>query len=156
MRRAQPILLSPIQKTFLESRARARTAPARTVRRARIILLASAGSQNKEIAARLGVMPETVARWRRRFLDQGLPGLEKDAPRPGRTPVITGEKIWEVVSKTIHELPENRARWSARTMARAAGLSERSVRRIWNQFGLKPHDPHWSATTKPSPQHVNH
>jgi transposase len=74
-------ILEPEQQTALEVRARARS-----VERARIVLLAGAGLQDREIALRLKVTPAKAARWRKRFLDGGLSALEKDAPRAGRTP----------------------------------------------------------------------
>jgi transposase len=95
--------------------------------------------QDKQIAAKLRIMPEKAARWRNRFLDGGLAALDKDAPRPGRTPTITPSKIQEVIRKTTQEKPSNATHWSTRSMAQAAGLSEKSVRRIWHQHGLKPH-----------------
>src|SRR5438552_13484655 len=69
----------------------------------------------------------------------GLSGLEKDAPRPGRTPTITSAKVQEIVRKTTQEKPANATHWSTRTMARALGISEASVRRVWQTHGLKPH-----------------
>ena len=139
MRVARPVILSSEQRDLLESRARARSAAARSVERARIVLLAAAGMQDKQIAAKLRIMPEKAARWRNRFLDGGLAALDRDAPRPGRTPTITPSKIQEVIRKTTQEKPSNATHWSTRSMAQAAGLSEKSVRRIWHQHGLKPH-----------------
>ena len=92
---------------MLESRARARSTAARSVERARIILLAAGGMQDKQIAAKLRIMPEKAARWRNRFLDGGLVALDKDAPRPGRTPTIPPAKIQEVVRRTTQEKPVN-------------------------------------------------
>jgi transposase len=139
MRVARAVVLSSEQREMLESRARARSAAARSVERARIVLLAAAGMQDKQIAAKLRIMPEKAARWRNRFLDGGLAALEKDAPRPGRTRTITPAKVQEVIRKTTQEKPRNATHWSTRSMAQAAGLSEKSVRRIWHQHGLKPH-----------------
>src|ERR1700682_5457808 len=139
MRVARPVVLSSEQQEILEARARARSAPSRSVERARIVLLAGAGLQDRQIAARLKITPEKAARWRNRFLDGGLATLDKDAPRPGRTPTITPAKIQEVIRKTTREKPSNATHWSTRTMAEAAGLSEKSVRRIWRKHGLKPH-----------------
>src|SRR5450631_1981020 len=139
MRVARPVVLSAEQREMLESRARARSAPARSVERARIVLLAATGMQDQEIAAKLRIMPEKAARWRNRFLDGGPSALEKDAPRPGRTPTITPDMVEEVVRKTTQEKPHNATHWSTRSMAKAAGLSEKSVRRIWHLHGLKPH-----------------
>jgi transposase len=102
-------------------------------------LLAADGKQDLEIAAEIGISNQKAARWRKRFLRLGLAGLEKDAPRPGRTPTITAAKVKEVVRKTTREKPGNATQWSTRTMAEAAGLSEKSVRRIWHKHGLKPH-----------------
>jgi transposase len=92
-----------------------------------------------EIAEEVGISNQKAARWRKRFLKLGLAGLEKDAPRPGRTPTITSAKVQEIVRKTTQEKPANSTHWSTRTMAEAAGLSEKSVRRIWHKHGLKPH-----------------
>jgi hypothetical protein len=68
-----------------------------------------------------------------------LAALDKDAPRPGRPSTITPAKIQEVVRKTTQEKPSNATHWSTRSMAKAAELSEKSVRRIWHKHGLKPH-----------------
>ncbi len=113
--------------------------PARQVERARVVLLAAAGKQDLEIAAEVGISNQKAARWRKRFLEMGLAGLEKDAPRPARTPTITSTKVHEVVRGTTQEKPVNATHWSTRTMAEASGLSEKSVRRIWHKHGLKPH-----------------
>ena len=139
MRVAAPVVLSPEQRLVLEAQARARRAPARSVERARIVLLAAAGLQNRTIAAQLQIMPETVARWRRRFVTGGVDALAHDAQRPGRPRTITDAQVRKVVRKTTQQTPPNATHWSTRTMAAATGISERSVRRIWRQHGLKPH-----------------
>ena len=153
MRVARPVVLSADQQAILESRARARSAAARSVERARIVLLAGAGFQDQQIAARLKITPEKAARWRNRFLDGGLTALDKDAPRPGRTPTITQATVQEVIRKTTQERPANATHWSTRGMAAVTGLSEKSIRRIWHKHGLKPHltrtfklsnDPHFT------------
>jgi transposase len=95
--------------------------------------------QDKQIAAKLRIMPEKAARWRNRFLDGGLAALDKDAPRPGRPNTITLAKVQDVVRKTTQEKPNNATHWSTRSMAKATDLSEKSVRRIWHKHGLKPH-----------------
>jgi transposase len=139
MRVAPQVVLTEDQERILHQWARIRSLPARQVERARIVLLAAAGKQDLEIAAEVGISNQKAARWRNRFLEMGLAGLEKDAPRPGRTPTITSAKVQEVVRKTTQEKPANATHWSTRTMAEAAGLSEKSVRRIWHKHGLKPH-----------------
>ena len=139
MRVAPQVVLTEEQQLTLQQWARARSLPSRQVERARVVLLAATGKQDLEIAAEIGISNQKAARWRKRFLTFGLAGLEKDAPRPGRTPTITSAKVQEVVRKTTREKPTNATHWSTRTMAEAAGLSEKSVRRIWHKHGLKPH-----------------
>jgi transposase len=139
MRTAPAVELSPEQRTALERLARQRSAPVRVVERARIVLLAAEDLENKQIAVRMNITPEKAARWRKRFLAGGMAGLEKDAPRQGRTRTISDRRVNRVVEMTLHQKPANATHWSTRTMAAAAGISEASVRRIWRAHGLKPH-----------------
>ena len=150
MRIAASVTLTPEQRSKLEAYARGRSVAQRLVERARIILLAAEGKQNNEIANQLDIGRHTVARWRVRFLNLGVAGLEKDAPRPGRTPTVNAQ---EIIQKTTQEKPSNATHWSTRSMARAVGVSEASVRRVWQAHGLKPHrvetfkisrDPHFA------------
>lgn len=142
MRVALPVVLDIQQRKTLEQWARSRSLPMRQVQRAQIILLAADGKQDLEIAAALHVSNQKAARWRNRFREHGFAGLEKDAPRPGRTPRIKLAKIQDVIRKTTQEKPHNATHWSTRTMAAAVGISEKSVRRIWHQHGLQPHLTH--------------
>jgi transposase len=139
MRIAAAIILTNEQRVKLEAFARGRKIPARLVLRARIVLLAAEGSQDIEIARLLAIVPRTAARWRARFLREGIAGLEHDAPRPGRKPSISAELVRRVITKTTQEKPSRATHWSTRTMAAAVGISETSVRRIWRANGLKPH-----------------
>jgi FixJ family two-component response regulator len=88
MRIAPAITLNSDQQATLEQWARSRSLPARVVERARIVLLAAEGRQDKQIAAAMKITPKKVSRWRSRFLTLGMAGLERDASRPGRTPKI--------------------------------------------------------------------
>ncbi|NWG13554.1 MAG: IS630 family transposase [Acidobacteria bacterium] len=138
-RTAASVILSPSEAEILAEWARSRTVPVRLAERARIVQLAAAGMQSQGIARVLGVSRPTVQLWRRRFMALRLPGIEKDAPRPGRTPRISEEKIRQIVEATLHSRPPNATHWSTRLMARAQGVSEVTVRRIWTQHNLKPH-----------------
>jgi hypothetical protein len=89
MRIAATVILTNEQQAKLEAYAHGRRTPARVVLRARIVLLAAEGRQDLEIARLLSIVPRTAARWRVRFLSDGVAGLEHDAPRPGRTPSIS-------------------------------------------------------------------
>lgn len=111
----------------------------RLVQRAKIIQMAADGILSQDIAHKLGVSRPTVQLWRQRFLALRLPGLEKDAPRPGRVPKISEAKIRAVVEATLHAKPANATHWSTRSMAKAQHLSQPTVHRIWKQHNLKPH-----------------
>jgi transposase len=139
MRIAPAIILTAAQRERLQVCARSRRLPRRLVERARVVLLAADGLQNKEIALILGMGRLAVARWRQRFLASGLAGIEKDAPRPGRKPKLAPAQVQEIVRKTTQEIPSHATHWSTRSMARATGVSEATVRRIWRAHGLKPH-----------------
>jgi transposase len=139
MRIAAAVILTDEQRAKLEAYARGRRTPARVVQRARIVLLAAEGKQDIEIARLLSIVPRTAARWRSRFLSDGIAGLEHDASRPGRTPRISDEVVQMVIAKTTQEKPAHATHWSTRSMAAASGISEASVRRIWHANGLKPH-----------------
>ena len=127
MRVAPAITLSPEQRTVLESQARSRSLPVRVAERARIVLFAASGQQDKEIAARMAMTPKKVSHWRKRFLALGVTGLEKDAPRPGRKRKIGTRLTQRVVTLTTRQKPTNATHWSTRTMAAAVGISEASV-----------------------------
>ena len=139
MRRAAPVNLTNDQRAELERLASGRRTEVRLSERARIILLAGEGKQNTQIAESLGIDRETCARWRARFLEWGIPGIFKDAPRAGRTRSVLADKAAEIVRKTTQERPVNATHWSTRKMARETGVSEASVRRVWHENGLKPH-----------------
>ena len=139
MRIAAAVALNSEQRQALERMARARSMPARLVERARIVLLAADGMENKQIARRMNLTEKKTARWRSRFLAGGIAALQKDAPRPGKPRSIADRQVKRVVDMTLHQKPANATHWSTRTMASAAGISEASVRRIWHAHGLKPH-----------------
>ena len=131
MRVAPPIELSAEQRTTLEAWANGRKTQVRIAERARVVLLAAEGKQNLEIATILSISVQKAARWRWRFLAKGLPGLEKDAPRPGRLPSIAADKVAEVIRLTTLEKPAQATHWSTRSMAKHMGISDTSVLRIW-------------------------
>ena len=139
MRVARPIELSSADRLELEKLSRRRTTPMRVVQRSRIVLLAGEGMQNKEIAGRLGVAPRMAALWRGRFIELGVEGLMKDAPRPGRTAEISPEIVARVIARTTQSRPAGATHWSRSSMAREMAISESSVGRIWRAHGLKPH-----------------
>lgn len=138
-RTAEPIILTSEERQTLDTWVRGRNLPHRQVIRAKIVALAADGVPSQDIAQRLGVSRPTVQLWRERFLALRLTGLTKDAPRPGRKPAISAQKICAVVEATLHTTPPQATHWSTRSMARAQGLSQATVQRIWKQHRLKPH-----------------
>lgn len=130
--------LTPTQQNELERCANGRTVARRAVERAKIILGSAAGRAKREIAEQLGIARQTVRRWEKRFLGQGIPGLE-DAPRSGRPRSIRAEQIEEIVQKTTQETPVDSTHWSTRSLAPVVNVSPSSVGRIWRAKDLKPH-----------------
>jgi transposase len=139
MRVAPEVKLSIEQRQELEKLARGRTVTVRLAQRAKMILMAANGLTDSAIGEELGVSRQNVARWRGRFVERGLTGIEKDAPRPGRKPQISAKRVQQIVHLTTHEKPAAATHWSTRSMARATGISPASVRRLWQKHGLKPH-----------------
>ncbi len=128
---------------------RARTAQALALR-CKIVLACAEGQTNQAVAAQLGIWPQTVAKWRGRFVRGRLEGLS-DEPRPGRPRTITDEQVEQVITTTLEEPPPSHdPHWSTRSMAKQMGLSQTAVSRIWRAFGLKPHlTDDWKLSTDP-------
>ena len=139
MRRACEIRLTVEDKTTLERWSRSRSTEARLVERSRIILLAADGLENKGIAAEVGVTRATVSRWRNRFAERGIPGIEKDAPRGGRPPKTRDRLVRKIIEMTTQQKPANATHWSTRTLAEVLGTSRSMISRVWRANGLKPH-----------------
>lgn len=139
MRIAASIELTPEERTTLETWSRGRSVPARCVLRAKIVLAAAEGRLNQDIAVELRTMRKTVSLWRSRFASERIAGIQKDAPRPGRTPSIPTQTIEAILQKTTQEKPPAATHWSTRTLAKAVGVSKATVQRVWAANGLKPH-----------------
>lgn len=139
MRTTEPIALTPEERATLDEWARSRQLPYRKVMRARIITMAADGAFSQNIARELGISRPTVQLWRERFMDIRIPGLEKDAPRPGRKPQLSDAKVRAIVEATLHTKPPNATHWSTRDMAATQRVSQSAVQRIWTRHNLKPH-----------------
>lgn len=139
MRYSPAVVLTVVQREELRSYARGRSVSVRLAQRARIVLLASEERPDQEIGWTLGITRQKASRWRKRFLQLGIEGLKKDAPRPGRKRKVSATKIEEIVTRTLHETPATATHWSVRRMAAVSGVSRATVARIWRAHGLKPH-----------------
>jgi transposase len=141
MRTGRPkaeLVISPEDRETLSRWiARGKTSHALATR-AHIVLLSSDGLSNTAVASRVGVINNTVGKWRRRFIERGCAGL-LDEPRCGAPRKIGDEQVEAVVVKTLESTPKDATHWSTRSMAQASGLSRPTVNRIWRAFGLQPH-----------------
>ena len=135
---AVAIELSVSERRELDELARRRRTAQGLARRARIVLLAAEGLENKTIAAELGAAPDTVGVWRRRFAERRLEGLH-DEPRPGTPRRISDDAVAETIRRTLEETPADATHWSLRSMARSTGYAPSTIHRIWRAFGLQPH-----------------
>jgi len=136
MRTSKKISLPEADRNELE---RARSTPQKVVLRAKIMLLGDDGVPTSEIRERLQTTTPTISRWRDRYEAAGVPGLLKDASRPGRRPSLSQATVAGIVELTLREKPPDATQWSTRSMAAIAGVSPASVRRIWKGHGLQPH-----------------
>jgi transposase len=133
-----PLVLTDEERETLVRWSRRRKSAQSLALRARIVLACAEGKTNKAVAEELRVWPQTVTKWRGRFVRERLEGLS-DEPRPGAPRTITDEQVEAVVVATLEELPKDATHWSRALMAKRSGLSKSTVGRIWKAFGLKPH-----------------
>ena len=136
MRVAPKIVLRDGEQDDLTRLVRSKLTSVRLAQRSRMVLLAADGIRNQDIAEQLGVGRVQVARWRARFAEQRLPGIERDLPR-GAPPVKVD--VAKLVELTTQSLPVAATHWSTRKMATRLGVSAASVSRHWRARGLKPH-----------------
>ena len=113
---------------MLEARCRAPSTPQGEVKRARIVLLAADGRSTRAIAKEVGVQPRIVSKWRHRFADHGLAGLN-DRPRAAKKPIYgqaTNKRILALLDKPP---PPGYARWTGPLLAKA--LEDVDVQYVW-------------------------
>jgi transposase len=139
MRVAEAIRMSAQTERELRALAKGRRVEARVQQRARVILLAAQGWQNKDIAEDVRLDRRQVALWRKRFIEGGIRALLQDAPRSGRPTSVTDALEWYVLRATRDELPTGAANWSTRSLAAYLGVSATTIRRVWQRHGIQPH-----------------
>ena len=143
MRKAVRIEVTEGDREILERWSRSRSATVRLRERSRMVLMAAGGMTNTAIARKLGTHTDKVGRWRRRYADEGIKGIEKERPRGGnhggRCPKAQAALRTEIIRRTTQERPPDATHWSCRSMARAAGTTHSFVNTVWRSAGLKPH-----------------
>lgn len=130
-------MLSEEQRRTLEGLASRRKTAQWLALRARIVLACADGERNTRIAKRERVSEATVSKWRVRFSQQGMNGLQ-DEPRTGAPRTIRDADVDRVIALTLESTPKGATHWSTRTMAAKTGIGASSVGRIWRAFGLQP------------------
>jgi transposase len=132
------LILSDEEQAELKALAGRRKTAQALALRARIVLACAEGTQNKEVAAKLGVVEMTVGKWRRRFVQYRLEGL-RDEPRTGAARTIDDARIEATIVKTLESLPKDATHWSSRGMAKesrcryqacSARVSERMCKQV--------------------------
>lgn len=148
-RKAIEIRLTKEQKNHLEKLSRSHSAERRMVERARIILECAAGKQNQEVAAELDTSIPRVGKWRKRFAENGLSGLE-DEQRPGK-PETYGKAFRDrLLSKLETTPPEGLSRWDCPTLAEELDASQHAVWRALKKEGIYLHRSRsWCVSTDP-------
>lgn len=129
----------PADRRRLEALVRDRNTAQKHVWRAEIVLLSGDGVGTIEIMRRTSKSKTCVWRWQERFMVEGVEGLLRDKTRPSRIPRLGTEPTERVVALTLKDPPAETTHWTAAMMAKEAGVSESSVRRIWRAHGLQPH-----------------
>ena len=126
-------------RRLLEAIVLDRSAPQKHVWRANIILATADGCGTAEIMRRSGKSKPVVWRWQARFMAEGVEGLTRDKTRtPGKQPLST-DIVQRVVDLALGPPPGEETHWTGRMLAKAAGVSLRSVQRILEAHQLAPH-----------------
>jgi len=132
------VVLSPPERATLEQWVRRRSTAQGLALRARIVLACTGAYTDVDIARELRVDRATVGTWRRRFQDRRVEGL-LDEPRPGAPRRISVRLVERVITETLETTPRDATHWSTRSMAKATGMSQSAIARIWKAFALQPH-----------------
>src|SRR3984957_15684096 len=133
------ILLNTTDRERLGPIAGDRNRPLKHVLRAKIVLLSGDRLPVLEVARRAGVSRPAVWRWQRRFAEEGVDGLLHDKTRKPGTAPIAPAVVARIVALTCTDPPGTVTHWTGRAMAKAVGVSLKSIQRIWQNHRLQPH-----------------
>src|SRR6204780_3239962 len=132
------VSLTSNQRSELSSIAQSRTLPAGYVFRAKLILMLAEGASFNTINRKLQASAPTIIRWKQRFLESGLDGLDTYHPGQQAT-VLTPALRARILSATRKKPRDGSTHWSCRKLATTLGVSQDAVHRVWKEAGLKPH-----------------
>src|SRR6201988_3466284 len=132
------IQLSAEEREELTWWSKSRTLPAGDVFKASLILALADGKSYSAVEAGLNTSRPTIARWRARFEEARIEGLEGQH-RGSRPRKATASMQARILKKTQQQPPDGSTHWSCRKMAMAVGVSPATVHRIWAKARLKPH-----------------
>jgi transposase len=132
------LILTAAERQQLQAWTRRRKMAQALALRSRIVLACAKGLDNRVVAQELAVTPQTVSKWRGRFVRERLGGL-CDAPRSGAPRSVHDADVEAVITRTLEVKPKDATHWSTRAMAKQTGLSQSTISRIWRAFGLQPH-----------------
>src|ERR1043166_1351823 len=127
-RLAAPVCLTETDRLELERWVAAHSTPQQVSQRCQIVLAASQGQPDKDIAMDLEINFKTAALWRKRFINEGPDCLWEVAEGRGRKPTLSGQDIDRIVDATIQPKPEGPTHWSCRSMAKEQGVSKATDR----------------------------
>src|SRR5215472_15448408 len=136
----QSVILSVADRERLRGIADDRTQLRKHVERARIVLASAERKPAQRVAVHADVSRPTVWRWQQRYAEAGV-GEACCATRPASPakPPIAAEITARVVALTCTAPPHQATHWTGRAVAKATGVSLRSVQRIWQAYQLQPH-----------------
>ena len=137
-RKGTPLLLSPDVKDGLLSICRSQKVERRFYVRAKIILLLSEEKSYDEVMAEVNVSRRVVAKWKKRFLEKGIDGLQ-DKPGRGKEPVYTAYDEARVVELACSKPSKGYTNWSQERIGQELGMSQSTVQRILKKQELRPH-----------------
>src|ERR1700694_2385841 len=133
---AEPIHLSDQQRTDLNEIAQSRSLPAGFVFRAKLILMLADGVSFAVIKERLQTTAPTISRWKQRFVEEGLEGL--DTYHPGQQAVVLTPALRaKILAVTRRKPKDGSTQWSCRKLAAAVNVSKDMVHRVWRGEGMK-------------------
>ena len=139
MRQTVCVLVNAEDRRRLEAAMADRNLPAKHVQRARIVLESIGDPAVSAVAERSGASRPMVWRWQQRYAETGADGLFRDKSRKPGKPATSADKVAEIVAMTCQDPPHEATHWTGRAMARASGLSLRTIQRIWAAHKLQPH-----------------